>query len=64
MASSPSYDPNTIDDPAAFAELNRDTENAPLVNRATQNGYPPGSTMKVVTAAAALDTGATGPTRA
>ena len=57
MASSPSYDPNTINDPATFAELNRDTENAPLVNRATQNGYPPGSTMKVVTAAAALDTG-------
>ena len=57
MASVPSYDPNTIDDPRRFAELNRDTENAPLVNRATQNGYPPGSTMKVGTAAAALDTG-------
>jgi peptidoglycan glycosyltransferase len=57
MASVPSYDPNTIGDPRRFAELNRDTENAPLVNRATQNGYPPGSTMKVVTAAAALDTG-------
>lgn len=57
MASDPSYDPNGLDDPARFAELNRDEENAPLVNRATQNGYPPGSTMKVVTAAAALDSG-------
>ncbi len=57
MASSPSYDPNGLGDRATFAELNRDEANAPLVNRATQNGYPPGSTMKVVTAAAALDSG-------
>jgi penicillin-binding protein A len=57
MASDPSYDPNGLGDPATFARLNRDRENAPLVNRATQNGYPPGSTMKVVTAAAALDSG-------
>ena len=57
MASDPSYDPNGLDDPRRFAQLNRDEANAPLVNRATQNGYPPGSTMKVVTAAAALDTG-------
>ena len=57
MASDPSYDPNGLDDPRRFARLNRDEANAPLVNRATQNGYPPGSTMKVVTAAAALDTG-------
>ena len=57
MASSPSYDPNALADRGAFAALNRDEANAPLVNRATQNGYPPGSTMKVVTAAAALDTG-------
>jgi peptidoglycan glycosyltransferase len=57
MASSPSYDPNTLADRGAFAALNQDQEGAPLVNRATQNGYPPGSTMKVVTAAAALDTG-------
>jgi peptidoglycan glycosyltransferase len=57
MASNPSYDPNGLGDRATFARLNRDEANAPLVNRATQNGYPPGSTMKVVTAAAALDTG-------
>jgi len=57
MASDPSYDPNDLDDPKRFAQLNRDEANAPLVNRATQNGYPPGSTMKVVTAAAALDSG-------
>ena len=57
MASDPSYDPNGLGDPATFARLNRDEANAPLVNRATQNGYPPGSTMKVVTAAAALDSG-------
>jgi penicillin-binding protein A len=57
MASNPSYDPNGLGDQATFNRLNRDEENAPLLNRATQNGYPPGSTMKVVTAAAALDTG-------
>jgi penicillin-binding protein A len=57
MASNPSYDPNGLGDRGTFARLNRDEENAPLVNRATQNGYPPGSTMKVVTAAAALDSG-------
>jgi peptidoglycan glycosyltransferase len=57
MASDPSYDPNALDEPGRLEELNRDEANAPLVNRATQNGYPPGSTMKVVTAAAALDSG-------
>jgi penicillin-binding protein A len=57
MASSPSFDPNGLDDGDTFAELNRDDANAPMLNRATQNGYPPGSTMKVVTAAAAIDSG-------
>jgi peptidoglycan glycosyltransferase len=54
MAAVPRYDPNLI--PDAFAELNS-AGDSPLFNRATQSGYPPGSTMKVVTAAAALDSG-------
>jgi peptidoglycan glycosyltransferase len=54
MASIPSYDPNLI--PTEFGRLNR-APGSPLFNRATQSGYPPGSTFKVVTAAAALDSG-------
>jgi peptidoglycan glycosyltransferase len=56
MASVPGYDPNTIKNQAAFDALNRD-QNAPLLNRNTQSGYPPGSTFKVVTAIAAIDSG-------
>jgi len=56
MAATPSFDPNAVDDPKEFARLNRE-DSAPLLNRATQGLYPPGSTMKVVTAAAALDSG-------
>jgi peptidoglycan glycosyltransferase len=54
MVSVPGYDPNQV--PNHFAQFNTDS-NAPLFNRATQAGYPPGSTMKVVTATAALDSG-------
>jgi penicillin-binding protein A len=54
MASIPEYDPNDV--PKRYAQLNSD-DSAPLFNRATQAGYPPGSTMKVVTATAALDSG-------
>ena len=57
MVSTPSYDPNGLDDGDTFKQLATDEANSPLVNRATQSGYPPGSTMKAVTAAAALDTG-------
>jgi peptidoglycan glycosyltransferase len=57
MASTPSYDPNGLDQGDKFKRLQTDDANSPLVNRATQAGYPPGSTMKTVTAAAALDTG-------
>ena len=57
MVSNPSYDPNGLDDGDNFKELATDEANSPIVNRATQSGYPPGSTMKAVTAAAALDSG-------
>jgi peptidoglycan glycosyltransferase len=56
MVSVPEYDPNVVRNSKAFERLNTD-ESAPLFNRATQGGYPPGSTMKVVTATAALDSG-------
>jgi penicillin-binding protein A len=55
MVSEPGYDPNLV--PDQFKQLNRDNQNNPLVNRPTQSRYPPGSTMKVVTATAALDSG-------
>ena len=54
MVSIPDYDPNDVAD--QFAELNQ-AEGSPVFNRATQARYPPGSTMKVVAAAAALDSG-------
>ncbi|MGC1851962.1 MAG: penicillin-binding transpeptidase domain-containing protein [Solirubrobacterales bacterium] len=59
LASNPPYDPNRI--PFELAELNRNTFETPLLDRATQGLYPPGSTFKVVTAAAGLDSGAITP---
>ena len=56
MVSIPEYDPNSVENANTFKRLNAD-DSAPLFNRATQAGYPPGSTMKVVTATAALDSG-------
>ena len=55
MASNAPYDPNRV--PYELEKLNNNEAEAPLVNRATQSRYPPGSTFKVVTAAAALDSG-------
>ena len=55
MASNPPYNPNSI--PYKLEKLNLSRVRAPLVDRASQARYPPGSTFKVVTAAAALDSG-------
>ncbi len=64
MASTPSYDPNQVEDDFAKIEAIRArcTPASPLLNRATQGLYPPGSTFKVVTAAAALESGVYEPT--
>lgn len=48
MYSNPGFDPNSI--LSNWSVLNIDEENSPLLNRATQGSYAPGSTFKVVTA--------------
>ncbi len=58
MASRPAFDPNVLSrelTPAQWVEIVQD-EGHPLNNRATQGQYPPGSTFKVIMAAAALET--------
>lgn len=57
MASSPGFDPNLVEE--SFGQIEQITADctpaAPLVNRASAGLYVPGSTFKVVTAAAALE---------
>ncbi len=60
MASNPTYDPRQFAGgitPEEFQQLNRPESNFPLVNRAVQGLYAPGSTFKPFTAIAALQTG-------
>jgi len=58
--SEPGYEPNLVVDPAqqdiAWQQVNGNT-GRPLLDRATQGLYPPGSTFKLVTTAAALESG-------
>ena len=59
MVSLPAYDPNDFAlgiDSETWASLNTDALR-PLQNRALQGRYPPGSTFKIVMAAAALEEG-------
>ncbi len=62
LASSPSYDPNVLSSHdsaairAARSKLTGDPRQ-PMLNRATRRTYPPGSTFKIVTATAALESG-------
>jgi penicillin-binding protein A len=55
MASNAPYDPNRV--PFDLPQLNTNEAETPLFDRATQGQYPPGSTFKVLTAAAGLDSG-------
>lgn len=63
LASFPSYDPSTIsgdgaEDAEAWQELQKEQNpDDPMLNRALREVYPPGSTFKVLTAAAALEEG-------
>lgn len=59
MVSNAPYDPNRV--PNDYSKLANNEIETPLLNRATQGRYPPGSTFKVVTAAAGLDSGAITP---
>jgi penicillin-binding protein A len=61
LASTPSYNPATFagygaSDEKAWNALEKDKDK-PKLNRALREVYPPGSTFKVVTAAAALENG-------
>ncbi|WP_291081287.1 penicillin-binding transpeptidase domain-containing protein [Dietzia sp. UBA5065] len=62
LASSPSFDPNALssqEQTVRTEEMERIEQSAdrPLLNHATQQSLPPGSTMKVITTAAALEQG-------
>lgn len=56
MVSAPDYDPNSAVMQQKWATLIED-ENNPLLPRAVMGLYPPGSTFKVLTAAAAVENG-------
>ena len=60
MATSPTYNPNLVEHNFGAIDRTQALCNgpAPLLNRATAGLYQPGSSFKLVTAAAALDSGA------
>lgn len=57
MASVPGLDPDSVRTQKGLDAANHDETRHPLVNRAVQFGYAPGSTFKVVTLSAAIDSG-------
>src|ERR671911_1348027 len=60
LGSQPSFDPNVFTKPLSKRKLDQlysKDLGKPILNRAIQAGYPTGSTFKLVTAAAALESG-------
>ena len=64
LGSNPSYDPNVFAkgiSSAVYKRLQDPDNGAPLANRATQGLYPTGSTFKLITAVAGLESGLISP---
>jgi len=59
MISKPSFDPNLFSKGISYDEWTAliNDKKKPMLNRALQSQYPPGSTFKIVTATAALEEG-------
>jgi hypothetical protein len=55
MASAPSFDPGDVDNDVKWQEIWTDARQKPLLNRALDEYYLPGSTFKTITASAALE---------
>ena len=55
MVSSPSFDPETLEE--TWDTLSNDTQNSPLLNRATQGLYPPASVFKIIMSIAFMNSG-------
>jgi penicillin-binding protein 2 len=60
LGSEPTFDPNIFSKQikqSDYTRLNSKANGAPLLNRAIQGGYPTGSTFKLITSVAALQSG-------
>ena len=66
LGSNPSFNPNIFTKPVsndAYKRLTSEDNHAPLTDRATQGAYPTGSTFKLVTSVATLESGLLTPSR-
>ena len=59
LVSKPSFDPEalTTDNAAEYRQILLNDESRPLIDRSTEELFPPGSTFKTVVTATAIDTG-------
>lgn len=57
LVSKPDFDPSSESLNKNWEKLSTDDKNSPFLTRATQGLYPPGSTYKIVTAAALIESG-------
>jgi cell division protein FtsI/penicillin-binding protein 2 len=55
LVSTPGFDPEDVSNDPTWAKLQSDVARKPMLNRALNEYYPPGSTLKTMTAAAAID---------